>query len=75
MAEVSIYLVPGADSIGYGRNLLLSSEQWLKASRPEIKMIRASVLGKNEASKNLFLDLKYHTNTICYEKTLEIKND
>ena len=75
VAEVSIYLVPGADSIGYGRNLLLSSEQWLKTSRPEIKMIRASVLGKNEASKNLFLDLKYHTNTICYEKTLEIKND
>jgi UDP-2,4-diacetamido-2,4,6-trideoxy-beta-L-altropyranose hydrolase len=75
VAEVSIYLVPGADSIGYGRNLLLSSEQWLKTSRPEIKMIRASVLGKNEASKNLFLDLKYNINTICYEKTLEIKND
>jgi UDP-2,4-diacetamido-2,4,6-trideoxy-beta-L-altropyranose hydrolase len=73
VAEVSIYLVPEADSSGYGRNLLLSSEQWLKKNRPEIKMIRACVLGKNDASKNLFIDMKYHTNTICYEKILEIK--
>ncbi|MBT5956057.1 MAG: UDP-2,4-diacetamido-2,4,6-trideoxy-beta-L-altropyranose hydrolase [Candidatus Marinimicrobia bacterium] len=75
VAEVSIYLVPEGGFSGHGRNLLLSAEQWLKSNRSEIKMINASVLGKNEASKNLFLNSNYHIDTICYQKIIEIKND
>ena len=53
-AEVSIYLVPVGNHSGQGRNLLLSAEQWLKANRPEITCIRASVLGGNEPSSGCF---------------------
>jgi UDP-2,4-diacetamido-2,4,6-trideoxy-beta-L-altropyranose hydrolase len=70
VAEVSIYLVPGGRFVGQGRNLLLSAEWWLKANSPDIKSIRASVLGENEASKNLFLRSNYNTHTICYQKDL-----
>jgi UDP-2,4-diacetamido-2,4,6-trideoxy-beta-L-altropyranose hydrolase len=70
VAEVSIYLVPDDEFVGQGRNLLLSAEQWLKANRPDIKSIRASVQGENEASKNLFLNSNYHTHMICYQKDL-----
>ena len=69
-AEVSIYLVPGSEFAGQGRNLLLSAERWLKANRPDIKVIRASVLYNNEVSKNMFLSSNYHTHTICYQKEL-----
>lgn len=69
-AEVSIYLVPEGEFAGQGRNLLMSAERWLKAKRPDIKSIRASVLGENEASKNLFLCSNYHTHTIYYQKDI-----
>jgi UDP-2,4-diacetamido-2,4,6-trideoxy-beta-L-altropyranose hydrolase len=70
VAEVSIYLVPDGGFEGQGRNLLLSAERWLKSNRHDIKSIRASVLGKNKKSKNLFLDSDYRTRTICYQKDL-----
>ena len=69
-AEVSIYLVPGSEFAGQGSNLLLSAERWLKANRPDIKGIRASVLCNNEVSKNLFLSSNYCTHTISYQKDL-----
>lgn len=67
-AEVSIYLIPGCGFAGQGRNLLMSAERWLKAKRPDIKSIFASVLSENEASKNLFHGSNYHIHTICYQK-------
>jgi UDP-2,4-diacetamido-2,4,6-trideoxy-beta-L-altropyranose hydrolase len=69
-SEVSIYLVPEGGFSGYGRSLLLSAEQWLRQNRPEIKIIKASVLGENETSKNLFLNSGYRTTTISYEKQI-----
>jgi UDP-2,4-diacetamido-2,4,6-trideoxy-beta-L-altropyranose hydrolase len=71
-AEVSIYLVPDSGFVGQGRNMLLKAEQWLKSNRPDIKYIRASVLCKNEVSKNLFLSSNYRTHMICYQKNFEI---
>jgi UDP-2,4-diacetamido-2,4,6-trideoxy-beta-L-altropyranose hydrolase len=68
VAEVSIYLVPVGETLGYGNNLLLSAERWLKANRPDIKSIRASVLGNNIASNNLFLRLNYRKHMILYQK-------
>ncbi|VUX54984.1 GCN5-related N-acetyltransferase [uncultured Woeseiaceae bacterium] len=70
IVEVSIYIVPDGEFLGQGRNLLLCAELWLKANRPDIKSIRASVLGENEASKNLFLGSSYRTHMICYQKDL-----
>ncbi|MBT7953421.1 MAG: GNAT family N-acetyltransferase, partial [Gammaproteobacteria bacterium] len=70
VAEVSIYLVPDSGFSGQGRNLLFSAEQWLRANRPDIKDIRACVLGTNEVSKNLFLGSNYLINMIYYKKTL-----
>lgn len=74
-AEVSIYLVPDGGFAGHGHNLLMSAERWLNAKRPEIKHIYASVLPKNDTSKNLFLASGYHENKIRYQKTFEITND
>ena len=70
IAEVSIYLVPEGGFKGQGRNLLSSAERWLKANRPHIKSIRASVLNENTVSKNLFLGANYRKHTICYQKDL-----
>jgi UDP-2,4-diacetamido-2,4,6-trideoxy-beta-L-altropyranose hydrolase len=72
-AEVSIYLVPDINCSGQGRNLLLSAEQWLKANRPEIKCIRASVLGGNEPSHRLFLGADYRVDTTHYLKYFNLK--
>ncbi len=69
-AEVSIYLVPDGNRSGQGRNLLLSAEQWLKTNRPEIKCIRASVLGGNEPSHQLFLGADYRVEAIRYLKNI-----
>lgn len=69
-AEVSIYLVPDANHSGQGRNLLLSAEQWIKAHRPEIKCIRASVLGGNEHSRRLFLGTDYRVEATHYLKNV-----
>lgn len=72
-AEVSIYLVPDANRSGQGRDLLLSAEQWLKANRPEIKCIRASVLGSNEPSHRLFLGADYRVEATHYLKNFNLK--
>lgn len=69
-AEISIYLVPDANHSGQGRNLLLSAEQWIKEKRPDIKCIRASVLGGNKHSQRLFLGADYQVETAHYMKQL-----
>ena len=70
-AEVSIYLVPDANLSGQGRNLLLSAEQWLRINRPEIKCVRASVLGGNEPSRRLFSGAGYQIEATHYLKNLK----
>lgn len=70
VAEISIYLVPDGGFIGQGRNLLLGAERWLKNNHSDITSIRASALGENEASKNLFLGANYQVHTIEYQKEL-----
>ena len=69
-AEISIYLVPDADHSGQGRNLLRSAEQWLQSNRPEIKFIRACVLGDNCPSNRLFLGADYQIESSHYLKKL-----
>jgi len=70
-AEVSIYLVPDATSPGSGRSLLQSAEQWLALNHPEIRTIRAHVLGINERSRRLFTYAGYKIESTCYSKRLQ----
>jgi UDP-2,4-diacetamido-2,4,6-trideoxy-beta-L-altropyranose hydrolase len=67
-AEVSIYLVPDANHSAQGRELLLSAQQWIREKRPDIKCIRASVLGNNKHSQRLFLGAGYQVEVTHYLK-------
>lgn len=69
-AEISIYLVPDGGFTGQGHDLLLSAEQWLRSNRPDIKRIRAVVLGGNEPSQRLFLGANYRLESIYYTKEI-----
>lgn len=70
VAEISIYLVPEGGFTGQGRNLLLIAEQWLKAKRPDIKRIKANVLGKNCISQRLFVNANYQLEAASYLKEI-----
>lgn len=70
IAEVSIYLVPDANHSGQGQNLLMSAEQWIKEKRPDIKCIRASVLGHNVQSQRMFIGANYQVEATHYLKQL-----
>ena len=68
--EISIYLVPEDNRRGQKRNLLLSAERWIKNMRPDIKYIRASVLGGNMHSQHLFLGSDYQVEATHFIKQL-----
>jgi UDP-2,4-diacetamido-2,4,6-trideoxy-beta-L-altropyranose hydrolase len=73
-AEISIYLVPGMKEPGLGHDLLRSAERWLVANRPDVRNVRAQVLGSNERSHRLFLGAEYQVESACYSKRLH-QND
>jgi UDP-2,4-diacetamido-2,4,6-trideoxy-beta-L-altropyranose hydrolase len=68
--EISIYLVPESASSGLGRGLLQSAEQWLATKRPDVRKIRAHVLGENARSQKLFSGAGYQVESIYYLKRL-----
>jgi UDP-2,4-diacetamido-2,4,6-trideoxy-beta-L-altropyranose hydrolase len=67
-AEISIYLVPGIERTG--ADLLPSAENWLHSARPDVKKIRAHVLGDNERSIHLFSKSGYHLESASYVRKL-----
>lgn len=67
-AEVSIYLVPGVRKAG--ADLLLGAENWIQSTRPDVKIVRAHVLGNNERSIHLFSKSGYHLESACYIRKL-----
>ena len=69
-AEVSIYLVPGKQLAGLGRDLLRSAERWFAANRPDVRRLCAHVLGGNEHSQRLFLGAGYQMESTTYSKRL-----
>ena len=69
-AEVSIYLVPGIQQSGQGRDLLQSAERWFAANRPRVCKIHAHVLEGNERSQRLFLGADYQVESTYYSKRL-----
>jgi UDP-2,4-diacetamido-2,4,6-trideoxy-beta-L-altropyranose hydrolase len=70
-SEVSIYLVPDANNSGQGKNLLSSAELWIKEKCPVITGIRASVLGHNVQSQQMFISSNYQIETTHYFKQLK----
>lgn len=69
-AEVSIYLVPEAKTSCRGHDLLQGAEQWFSKNHPEVKILRAHVLGANERSQRLFLAAGYQVESTYYLKRL-----
>jgi len=70
IAELSIYVVPDVKLTGVGPDLLQSAEAWLEKFRPEIREIKAEVLGGNERSQYLFLGADYQVEYTAYVKRL-----
>jgi len=71
-AEVSIYLVPGAVTAarGQGSALLLSAEEWLARSHPQVKTVKAEVLDGNQPSLGLFERCGYARDSYVFLKRL-----
>jgi UDP-2,4-diacetamido-2,4,6-trideoxy-beta-L-altropyranose hydrolase len=70
-AEVSIYVVPGVQDPGLGRDLLLTAERWLAVHRPQISKVHAHVLGNNARSQFLFSGSEYQVESTSYSKRLQ----
>jgi len=70
-AEVSIYLVPGNNGRGCGRDLLHRAEMWFVQHWPGINVLHADVLGANERSHQLFLSSGYEVQSTSYFKKLQ----
>lgn len=70
VAEVSIYLCPGAYGQGNGSALLRALESWTRANRPSVTRLLAEVLGGNAASHRLFHKSGYEWISTHYEKRI-----
>jgi len=69
-ALISIYLVPRDDTKGFGSNLLIRAEEWLKSYRSDVINIRAEVLGDNIKSQSMFSKSNYHIKSIHFSKDI-----
>lgn len=69
-AEVSIYVAPGLGDRGLGRGLLRAAERWLADDRPDVRRLRAQVLGHNAPSQSLFRGAGYEVDSTWYSKRL-----
>ncbi|MGZ5780160.1 MAG: UDP-2,4-diacetamido-2,4,6-trideoxy-beta-L-altropyranose hydrolase [Burkholderiaceae bacterium] len=67
-AEISIYIIPGRQADGLGSELLIAAENWLTEYRPDIVLLKAEVLGGNQASQNLFRINGYQSSSSLHIK-------
>lgn len=70
LAEVSIYLVPGAEVKCRGSELMWCAEAWLRVHRPEVLVLQAEVLGHNERSSGMFRATGFDVERILFSKRL-----
>lgn len=70
-AEISIYAVPGLAECGVGQRLLHSAELWLADHHPDIRKIRAQVLGNNSRSHRMFAGAGYEIESTYYSKRVQ----
>jgi RimJ/RimL family protein N-acetyltransferase len=69
-AVVSIFLDPARTGKGFGRRLLAAGEAWLRARRPHIQTLHATVLETNARSQRMFEALGYVRASDWYVKHL-----
>lgn len=69
-AEISIYVDPNGGGAGWGSELLMAAEQWLKQNRPEVRHLRAEVLRDNLASHRLFGGADYRREATTYSRRI-----
>lgn len=69
-AEVSIYLVPEARVTCRGAELLQMAEKWLVVNCPEVRVLRAHVMGANKRSNGLFMAAGYDVDNTLFSKKL-----
>jgi len=70
---ISIYLILGWHNKGWGLPLLISSINWLKQNRNNIKEINAEILHENKASKQIFADTGFCVISESENKSLWLK--
>jgi UDP-2,4-diacetamido-2,4,6-trideoxy-beta-L-altropyranose hydrolase len=66
-ATVSIYLDPDLHGHGAGVPALMAAIDWLRAARPEIRLVEADVLAGNRASHALFASAGFASAVTRYE--------
>lgn len=69
-AVVSIYLVPARLGGGWGNVVLAAGENWLRASRPDVKVLHAEVLADNAPSRAMFGNSGYAPAFMQFEKRI-----
>jgi len=70
VAEISIYLTPDRQGMGYGAGLISAGEKWLKNQFPNVNKINAEILTENRASSKIFETCGYKSNTVIYQKSI-----
>jgi RimJ/RimL family protein N-acetyltransferase len=69
-ATVSIYVDPDLHGRGVGAPALMAAIDWLRATRPEIRLVGADVLADNRASHALFASVGFEPVRTHYELPL-----
>jgi UDP-2,4-diacetamido-2,4,6-trideoxy-beta-L-altropyranose hydrolase len=69
-ATVSIYLVPGELTGGWGTTVLQRSAAWLRQHHPGVREIVAEVLPGNRASRGAFLQAGYRELKVTFVRSL-----
>jgi len=69
-AEISIFMNPNLVSRGFGSEILLRAEKFLKTNIPSISILNAEVLGDNIASHGLFFKGGYTQKFTKYIKRI-----
>ena len=72
-ARVSIYTDPLLQGKKLGRASLVAAIEWLRAERPNVVVIEADVINRNDASKAMFLSAGFDLTWSRYERVLEKK--
>ena len=63
-------MVPGQEHRGLGTDLLLAAEEWFCRSHPNVRHLKAEVLGENLVARNLFATACYHTGSTRFTKRM-----
>ena len=70
-ATISIFLVPGVIGQGIGTHLICAGSRWLSRHRPEVRLVKAEILGENIGSIRAFERAGYTLHHLTYQERLQ----